>query len=133
VGSRPESLRGGTLRVLVVEDDPAVMQFLENLLTECKYEVLRARNGIEAMVALTVPAEELPHAILLDLGLPLESGVSVLTFLRNVMKSGLPVIILTGRQDSDEETAVRELGVSGYLRKPARPQQVLEVLAGATA
>jgi DNA-binding response OmpR family regulator len=119
--------------VLVVEDDASVMEFLRGLLLDGSYEVLQARNGIEAMVALTAPRDELPHAILLDLGLPVESGLSVLRFLRYVMKSRLPVIIITGRSDPDEERAVHELGVSAYLRKPAGARQVLDALSAALA
>jgi DNA-binding response OmpR family regulator len=107
------------------------MDLLQSLLDQSNYEAIRARNGLEAIVALSAPSKELPDAILLDLGLPIESGVSVLTFLRTVMESGLPVIVLTGRQDLDEENAVRELGVSAYLRKPADPGQVLDALSAA--
>jgi DNA-binding response OmpR family regulator len=130
-----EATSGGSARrrVLVVEDSEELMQFLEDLLALNSYEVVSARNGVEAMVALTAPESETPHAVLLDLGLPLESGVSVLTFLRNVMQSGLPVIVLTGRQDPDDEAAVRQLGISTYLRKPASPEQILAAVARALA
>jgi len=123
-GSRPS----GTTRVLVVEDEAEVLRFLEELLAGHGYEVIEARNGLEAMVALTAADPQLPDVVVLDLGLPLESGVSVLTFLRTVMRSGLPVIVLTGGTDREEEAAVRELGVAAYLRKPASGQEVLAAL-----
>ena len=53
--------------------------------------------------------------------------------LRQVMQSGLPVIVLTGRQDPDEEAAVRELGVSSYLSKPASADKVLAAISRALA
>ena len=117
--------------MLVVEDNAEVMRLLVELLGGRGYEVVRAGNGVEAMAALTAPAPEPPHLVLLDLGLPLESGVSVLSFLRNVMQSGLPVVVLTGRADPEEESAVRELGVSAYLRKPASPDKVLAAISDA--
>ena len=117
--------------VLVVEDDPVIMRFLAILLSDRGYQVARAGNSIEALVALTAPPAELPQAVILDLGLPLESGVSVLSFARNVMRSALPFIILTARQDKDEEAAVRDLGVSAFLRKPADAREVLDALAAA--
>ena len=123
--------RGAPWRVLVVEDNAEVMRLLAELLVGRGYEVVRACNGVEAMAALTAPAPEPPHLVLLDLGLPLESGVSVLSFLRNVMQSGLPVVVLTGRADPEEESAVRELGVSAYLRKPASPEKVLAAISDA--
>jgi DNA-binding response OmpR family regulator len=115
--------------VLVVEDEPAVARFLQALLVHRGYQVVRAANAVEALVALTVPRAELPQAVILDLGLPLESGVSVLSFLRKVVGSGLPVVVLTGRQDPEEEAAVRALGVSAFLHKPADADQVLRALA----
>lgn len=105
------------------------MQFLDALLTQSGYEVLQARNGVEAMVALTAPRRDLPHAILLDLGLPLEDGISVLNFLRNVMRSGIPVIVVTGRKEPEEEAAVRELGITALLRKPPNSQEILSALS----
>ncbi|MCJ7750466.1 MAG: response regulator [Armatimonadetes bacterium] len=125
----PDSRRKARRRVLVVEDEPPVMQFLDALLTQSGYEVLQARNGVEAMVALTAPRRDLPHAILLDLGLPLEDGISVLNFLRNVMRSGIPVIVVTGRHEPEEEAAVRELGITALLRKPPNSQQILSALS----
>jgi len=123
---------GGSVKesrvVLVVEDDAEVMSFLDELLSGNGYEVLKARNGVDAMVALTAPEAELPGVVLLDINLPLESGISVLSFLRKVMLSGLPVVVLTGSAGQEEEEAVRELGVSYYLRKPARSSEVLSAL-----
>jgi DNA-binding response OmpR family regulator len=112
-----------------VEDEPSVMQFLAALLSDRGYETIQARNGVEAMVALTVPQSELPDAILLDIGLPLEGGVSVLTFLRNVLRSRIPVIVVTGRQEPEEEAALRELGISAFLRKPPNADRILSTLS----
>ncbi len=117
--------------VLVVEDDVAVARFLEALLLDRGYQVQQARNGVDALVALTAPRAELPDAILLDLGLPLESGASVLSFLRSVLRSGVPVVVLTGTRDPEDEAAVKALGVSAFLRKPASPDQVLHAVASA--
>lgn len=116
-------------RILVVEDDAAIMSFFTALLTGQGYEVLQARNGVEAMVAVTAPKSELPEAVLLDLGLPLEGGISVLNLLRNVLRTALPVIVVTGRQDPEEEASIRELGITAFLRKPVNSKQVLSALS----
>ena len=131
--NQPQGAPARPTRVLVVEDEVEVLSVLTDLLTRHGYEVTPARNGVAAMVALTAPDPECPHLVLLDLGLPLEDGVSVLSFLRNTMRSGIPVVILTGRSDPDEEAAVRALGVSDYLHKPASPQRILAALAAALA
>ena len=118
-------------RILVVEDDDAAMSFLDALLTDRGYRVTKAQNGVEAMVALTAEDAQRPHAILLDIGLPLEGGISVLTFLRNVLRSSIPVIVVTGRQEPEEEEAVRKLGISAFLRKPPNADQILSALSRA--
>lgn len=116
-------------RILIVEDDAGLVDFLAELLSEHGYEVIRAQNGVDALVALTAPTSELPDVVLLDLGLPLESGISVLGFIRDVVRSRLPVIVLTGSTDPDEEQAVRKLGVCAYLTKPASSEQILSAVA----
>ncbi|MGD0112473.1 MAG: response regulator [Armatimonadota bacterium] len=117
--------------MLIAEDEPEVLALLTELLTRHGYEVLPARNGIAAMVALTAPEPDGPQAVLLDLGLPLRDGADVLAFLRNVMRSGIPVVVLTGRADIEEEQVVRALGVSDYIHKPASPHQILSALSSA--
>ncbi len=112
------SSRRRARRILVVEDDNEIRTYLTALLGNHGYLVSAASNGAEALVALTSPDGDGPDAVLLDLGLPLESGVSVLSFTRNVLRSGAPVVILTGQDDPEMEAAVKELGVSAYLRKP---------------
>jgi len=129
--AQPQNEVARPTRVLVAEDEPEVLKLLTDLLTRHGYEVLPARNGIAAMVALTTPEPDGPQLLLLDLGLPLEDGVSVLSFLRNVARSGIPVVVLTGRSNPEEERAVRALGVSDFLRKPASPHQILSALATA--
>jgi len=123
----------GLGRVLVVEDNAELMAVLAEVLSGQGYQVMEARNGVEAMVALTAPENESPDVVLLDVGLPLESGVSVLAFLRNVMQSGLPVVVLTGSADPGEEAAMRDLGISAYLRKPAAQQDVVAAIKRALA
>lgn len=123
----------GLGRVLVVEDNAELMAVLAEVLSGQGYQVMEARNGVEAMVALTAPENESPDVVLLDVGLPLESGVSVLAFLRNVMQSGLPVVVLTGSADPGEEAAMRDLGISAYLRKPAPQQDVVTAIKRALA
>jgi len=130
-GDETKKTAASSTRVLVVEDEVEVLSVLTDLLVRHGYEVVPARNGVAAMVALTAPEPDGPNVVLLDLGLPLEDGVSVLAFLRNVMRSGLPVVVLTGRTDPDEEAAVRALGVSDYLHKPASPQHILAALSSA--
>jgi CheY-like chemotaxis protein len=118
-------------RVLIVEDNTELAAVLRELLVGAGYTVLTARNGIEALVFLTSRASEVPDAVLLDIGLPLTNGVSLLDFVRNVMSSKLPVVVLTASADAEQEQQLVKLGISRYLRKPASLEQVLSAVAEA--
>ena len=87
----------------------------------------------KAMAALSAPKHECPDAVLLDVGLPLENGVSVLQFLRRVMRSRAPVVVLTGRDDPEDRETLMRLGVSAYLTKPTPTEELLRALSRALA
>lgn len=112
-------------RVLIVEDNPEVLSVLRELLVRNGYDVYEARHGAEALVQLSTPKESLPDLILLDIGLPLEGGVGVLSFLRRTIHSALPVIVLTASASPEQEQEIQRLGVSAYLRKPASGELLL--------
>ena len=120
-------------RVLIVEDNAELLAVLEELLVRQGYQVLKAQNGVQALVHLTGAASDLPDVMVLDVGLPLQNGVTVLDFVRNAVRSNLPVIILTASADPDQEAELRKLGVSGYLRKPASAERILAAISEALA
>jgi CheY-like chemotaxis protein len=112
-------------RILVVEDEPEVISLLSDLLTRSGYSIEQARHGAEALVHLTVPPAELPDLVLLDVNLPLESGVRVLEFIRSTLRSPVPVVVLTASASEQEERRIAALGVSAFLRKPACTDAIL--------
>ena len=80
-------------QILVVDDDVAIGNLLEETLRQAGYEVLRAYSGTEALLLL---AREKPDLVLLDRMLPGLQGEAVLPQIR-----GVPVIILSARADAD--------------------------------
>lgn len=101
------------LRVLVVDDEPAIRRFLNTSLSAEGYRIELASNGRDALSAC---AAFHPDLIILDLGLPDMGGLELLQGLRKI--TPVPVIILTVRED--EETKVRALdgGADDYVTKP---------------
>jgi two-component system OmpR family response regulator len=114
------------MRVLLVEDEPVLAKQLRVALSEAGYAVDVAYNGQDG---LHLGREEPFDAIILDLGLPLLDGLSVLKTWR---KEGLgtPVIILTARDSWAEKVSGIDAGADDYLAKPFHIEELLARLRG---
>lgn len=116
--------RGGSKRVLCIDDDPQIGAAVARLLHPAGYRVITARGGSEG---LRLALRERPDLILLDIRLPDLNGYSVLRALRD---SGYakPILFLTGLVHiEDIERGYRE-GGDYYLTKPFRNLQVLHIV-----
>lgn len=100
-------------RILVVDDEPQIQQFLRLALNAAGYEVRAASTGAEALRQVATWA---PDAIVLDLGLPDRDGKDVLTDIRQFSKT--PVIVLSARDREAEKIAALDLGADDYVEKP---------------
>jgi DNA-binding response OmpR family regulator len=108
--------RKGRPLVLAVDDDYNVTNYLECVLKNLEVEMHFARDGQEALAAAR---QLLPDLILLDLELPLMSGMQVLRSLRNDPGTrGLAVVLLTASSDPSHVRSGADLGVSDYILKP---------------
>ena len=109
------------MRILVVEDEPALRTQLSAALTDSGYAVMEADNGRDAQF---LGETETLDAIVLDLGLPLMDG---LTVLRHWRESGrvMPVLILTARDNWSEKVAGIDAGADDYLTKPFHMEELL--------
>jgi DNA-binding response OmpR family regulator len=103
-----------TARILVIEDEPGIVDFLERGLRSHGFEVESAANGVVgAQRALSEPFD----LVVLDVMLPLRSGHEVLREVHDA-KPALPVIILTARGDVEDRVAGLDAGAIDYLSKP---------------
>jgi two-component system KDP operon response regulator KdpE len=100
-------------RVLIVEDEPALLRALRIDLRARGYEVTTASAGRDALVEA---ARRPPDAVLLDLGLPDLDGTDVIRQLR--VWSAVPVIVLSGRADSGDKIGALDAGADDYVTKP---------------
>jgi len=98
------------MRVLVVEDDDAIGDGLEDGLTEQGFVVIRARNGAEAL------RSDPGDVVLLDLGLPDMDGRDVCRAIR--ARTSTPIIMLTARAEEFDRVLGLELGADDYVTKP---------------
>ena len=109
------------MRVLLVEDDPALLAQLADGVRSAGYAVDLARNGIDAhFMGDTEPYD----AVVLDLGLPQLDGISVLRKWRNAARN-MPVLILTARDGWHEKVAGIDAGADDYLTKPFHMEELL--------
>ncbi len=100
-------------RVLIVDDDVALLRALGVSLKAKGYEVTVARRGEDA---LGLAAERRPDVILLDLGLPGIDGVEVVRGLRGW--SSVPIIVLSARHQSVSKVEALDAGADDYVTKP---------------
>src|SRR5207248_4448017 len=109
------------MRLLVVEDDPDLNRQLVGALTDAGYVVDKASDGEEGhFLGDTEPYD----AVVLDLGLPILDGVSVLEKWRRAGKK-MPVLILTARDGWSEKVAGFDAGADDYVAKPFQMEELL--------
>jgi CheY-like chemotaxis protein len=118
--------------VLVVDDDTEVGAVVADILEGAGYRVGVAQNEGEALAAALATDPPRPAAMVLDLGLPDYGGIELLTVLRKTGQTqAIPVVVLTGRPDLEEEIRERGLAISAFLAKPVSARQLLEVVEAA--
>jgi putative two-component system response regulator len=118
--------RGDRSTILVVEDDPAMMIALRDILEGEGYAVVTASDGRSALQAL---ATELPALILSDISMPVMDGIELFEVVRKEPRTaGIPFIFLTARGTSEDVFAGKSLGADDYITKPVTSHQLVAVV-----
>ncbi|NRA60652.1 MAG: response regulator transcription factor [Psychrobium sp.] len=107
-------------RILLVEDDIILANWIVEYLIEQQYDVRHVERGEQVMELFN---QFNPDIVLLDVMLPGISGIEVCRQLRE--KSALPIIMLTARADEYDEVIGLEAGANDYVIKPVRPRALL--------
>ena len=106
--------------ILVVDDDPAIRDLINEYLTENDFKVSVAETGADMDKVLSV---EIVDLVILDLKLPDEDGLAIARRLRESLD--LPIIILTGRKEEADRIMGLELGADDYVTKPFSNRELL--------
>jgi DNA-binding response OmpR family regulator len=106
--------------ILVVDDEPQILQLVRDYLEHGGFTVVTAADGSSA---LRIAATQHPDLVILDLGLP---GIDGLDVTRSLRRSGVvPIIMLTARTDESDKLVGLELGADDYLTKPFSPKELV--------
>lgn len=109
-----------SVKILVVDDEPDILEFLEYNLNKEGYQVLTASNGEEGLV---LAETEKPDLIILDIMMPKMDGVEVCRTLRSKpMFDKTLIAFLTAREEDYSQIAALEVGGDDYITKPIRPR-----------
>ncbi|MDD4843731.1 MAG: response regulator transcription factor [Anaerotignum sp.] len=107
-------------KILIVEDEEPISNFIETTLKANDYSVICAKNGQEA---LSMIPSHCPDLILLDLGLPDIDGITILKQLRTWTST--PVIVVSARGDEADKVEALDIGADDYIVKPFGTSELL--------
>jgi CheY-like chemotaxis protein len=111
--------------ILVVDDDPDTLDFVDMLLSRAYYDVALAETGCDALEAVQ---DRRPDLILLDIEMPEMNGVELVMRLRtDPILAAVPIVLYSG--DPNLEVRAEMLQIEGYLRKPCSSHRLLDEIA----
>lgn len=109
-----------SLKILVVDDEPAMVGALGALLGQAGHRIVAAYDGDEALRRFR---DDAPDLILLDLAMPGLDGATVCRRVREI--SDTPIVIVSGERDRAATVELLDLGADDYIRKPFRSDELL--------
>ena len=113
-------------KILLVDDEEELLLYLGNILKRRDYEVISTTQGAEA---IKLAKDARPNLILLDIVMPQMDGFEVLRKLReDAQTKNIPVLMLTGKGESESLFEAEELGVKDYIIKPFQTEEVLALI-----
>ncbi|OHE80996.1 MAG: hypothetical protein A2107_15225 [Verrucomicrobia bacterium GWF2_62_7] len=111
-------------KILIVDDEAFILRVAELSLKKGGYQLIFARNGVEAVQLAT---SELPALIVMDVQMPEMDGLTALRHLKqNPATAGIPVIMLTARGHVLTRQDAEGSGAALFLTKPCSPMQLLK-------
>lgn len=108
--------------ILIVDDDPAILQGVATLLDQAGYTLQTAATGTEALAVLTQPPY--PALVILDVMLPEVDGYQVCQHIRT-LPSYIPILMLSARDELTDKITGLDLGADEYVTKPFEPRELL--------
>ena len=105
--------------ILVVDDNPEILEVIEFYLKEADYGIYKARNGIEALEILKI--HEI-HLIIMDIMMPKMDGIDATLNIRK--NNNIPIVMLSAKSQERDKIEGLEVGADDYMTKPFSPQEL---------
>ena len=116
--------KSNKVKILVIDDEPNIVQTLQDRLEMNEYDVITAGNGKEGLM---MALEQKPDVILLDVIMPIMDGHEMLEALRKLPEGDYPsVIMLTARSQTQDIARANACGIDDYIVKPFDLSELLE-------
>ena len=108
-------------KILIIDDELEICKAVTEFLFDSGYTASYALNGPDGLAMIK---KDSPSLVLLDIGMPGMDGLEVMRLIHEQFPA-LPVVVLTGHQDTETVKKMAELGASEYLTKPIHPKTLL--------
>ena len=119
----PPNKQPESARVLVVDDDPQILEIISLMLDSAGYGVLRAASGEECV---RIAIAELPEIILLDVQLPgMDGNATAASLAQNVQTRNIPIVMMTGRMEDADRIKALKAGAVDFLTKPLSSEELV--------
>jgi len=116
-------MKNKNIKILLVDDEPDILEIVGYNLTSEGYQVLTAENGLEA---ITIAKKEKPQLIILDVMMPEMDGIEACEKLRNIPELSETIItFFTARGEDYSQVAGFEAGADDYITKPVKPKVLI--------
>lgn len=111
-------------KILLVDDDPFIIDFVSDILIQNGYEVIAGYNG---EVGIKIMTHEMPDLVIMDWEMPVLNGIETLKKIKETQEiSDIPVIMITGRMTTVEDLkASLDAGAVDFIRKPIEPVELI--------
>jgi PAS domain S-box-containing protein len=127
VAASPQA-SAASCRVLIAEDIPDAADMLRLMIESMGHDVRVAADGVQAV---SLASEFEPHIALLDIGMPRMDGYEAARQIRSILGPRIVLVALTGWGQDEDQRRAREAGFDCHLTKPADPDVVEQLIAGA--
>lgn len=121
--SNKNKMDNSAIKILLVDDEPDILEFMDYNLKKEGYQVLLAKNGKEAV---DIAKKERPHLVILDIMMPVMDGIEACRAMREMPDLEDTIItFLTARNEEYSQIAGFDVGADDYISKPIKPRVMI--------